>query len=547
MKTNKFRDANFERIEESDGKHAILRDVHHGVGAEICFFKSTIKEQNGKIRLNVLSSIDVDKKISNDSIGTLIHGIENGIPVTIWLPREPEYYIFDKHGRARRCENTQLHNHGIVDSNTYLSVPASPEKNASLVFPYVKFTDSEGSFFNELSELSETEQYLFKRSEWFLASSVASIWNYLIHGSVYDPRESETTRSRFKCQQCAYAWWKYLHNLYHKTQKNMYALLRDEIAYSILLDMENDGGWRHGYWSDNMETHARFHLDGIELFIAQHELTSDRLWLDGCRRGMDFVIEKLTDRLDDGLIWFLHDTMEEEKNHRVVSAIFGKDPKNSLCINTHVHALRVLYRLQEYFPGDRSYQDSYAKGMQALHRVLSHQPADNLYRLFSTWILNSRVSAFDSRVLRRLQTYAVRWFNRPVYWKIMQKYPRLVHPNGFIERDLSITYASDRYHITNMKELLKLYELERAGWLRGYIVNGFEFLKRYIAKKGMKNVIRSSPYYIETIDIVVMYSRFIEELPQEYIESVRNEIYAVTGAYSIEEGETGKVEHTLVT
>src|SRR5262249_34899099 len=147
----------------------------------------------------------------------------------------------------------------------------------------------------------------------------AHLWNYLINGSLYDPRSHKGIDKRFKCQQCAFAWWSYFDFLHRKTGKRVYGLLRDEVAFSVLLDLSAEGEWGHGLWSDEIETHARFHLDGLHLLISQYEKTNNPIWLKAAERGMAFIFDHLTDTLDDGCPWFLHDTLEKKKDHRLRS------------------------------------------------------------------------------------------------------------------------------------------------------------------------------------------------------------------------------------
>ena len=141
------------------------------------------------------------------------------------------------------------------------------------VMPYVILKDPGGTFFDEISSLTDPERRLYRKSDWFYASRPLDIWKYLINGSLYDPRSKKGIDKRFKCQQCAFAWWNYFSFLHQTTGKKVYSLLQDEIAYSVLLDLSTEGEWGHGFWSEEIETHARFHLDGIHLLISQYEKT----------------------------------------------------------------------------------------------------------------------------------------------------------------------------------------------------------------------------------------------------------------------------------
>jgi len=536
MKKYSFDNRRFKRLTESGNRYEIIRDIHKDIEAEVCYVKYEQDSKESGLSLVPVKEIDVITHLSIDEIGEVIHGTENRIPITIWLPCEPKVYNFDIFERCTDKQDISLQIDRDFNSRICVSVTGKLQDGDCIYLPFIKFTDPVGKYFRELTELSDRELKTYKRSEWFHASSVKSLWHYIVHGSLYDPRESKTNGLRFKCQQCAYAWWKYLQRNFSETGKNIYALLRDEVAYSIILDMHNDGGWRHGFWSDDPETHARFHLDGLELFLAQYAITSEPQWLDAACRGFNFVLNNLTDEMDDNLLWFLHDTMEERRNHKFASTIFGKNPYNSLCLNTHTHALRVLYAINKIRP-DNSYIEMYEKGMEALKRVLEHQPANFIYNPLIRWVFTDKVRTNRVEGIRKLVTSATLRIKMPLYWYARHKFPRLVQPNGFIERDLSLSYASDRYHITNIKELLKLYKLDGSEWLLNYITDGVRFIEDFISRKGMRNAVKGSPYFIEVVDILNLYSELVEPVSPKYIESIRGEILKESGGCSVEDND----------
>jgi hypothetical protein len=268
--------------------------------------------------------------------------------------------------------------------------------------PYIVFEDPQGDIFEELQETNEFERRLYRKSDWFYAKTPADLWKYLINGGLYDPRCENSINKRFKCQQCAFAWWNYFGFLHRKTSKRFYSIMQDEVAFSVLNDMASTGEWGHGYWSDEIETHARFHLDGIHLLISQYKKTSDSVWLQAAEIAMDFVFLNLTDRLDDNSVWFLHDTIEREGKHHFKSTLFGKSPDNSLSINTHVQALTVLYRLNKNVPKKKIYSNMFEKGCRALHLALNHRPAEILYKLMSFWILNTKVRKKNPLILNKI-------------------------------------------------------------------------------------------------------------------------------------------------
>lgn len=530
------------RKRESIDGFDLIRDEHPEIQAEVCFLRWSGSPSSRPFVL--ATPFQLLERVESDSMGLVLHGSGAGSAKTLWLPRRPERYGFDGHGRPGadrglakgwtvEAEEGEVR---VVGTGHHPDDPgAAPFGDGdSIALPFVSIVDPEGTHLRDLTGWSDVERRTYRVSEWFDVSSVASIWNDLIDGDVYDPRPSATTGGRFRSQQLARAWWHYLNALGRSTGKGLYGLLRDEVAGSVLLDLDEEGGWYHGFWWEKMETHARFQLDGIDLLLSQHRTTGRNEWLDAARRGMDYVLEHLTDPLDDGLLWFLHDSMEDRQDHRLRSRWLGRSPGNSLCLNTHLQALKVLYRLSQEEEDEHGHRTAYRHGRDALRRVLEHQPAGRVYGPLMRGILEEKVPIPKRRVLRRARRRLMKPLRRRLYWRLQERYPRLVHPNGFIDRDLSLSCASDRYHVTNLKDLLLLYELTGEKWLEVYIVGAMEFIRGYLSRRGLENALGGSPYFIEVVDIMVLYSRLIQPLPAAEIESVRNGVLRTTGAYSLE-------------
>ena len=123
---------------------------------------------------------------------------------------------------------------------------------------------------------------------------------------------------------------------------------------------------------------------------------------------------------------------------------------------------------------------------------------------------------------------------RKIYWVVCCRFQRVVQPGGFIERDLTLSMASDSYHIVNLKDLLTLYEQASFDWLRPYIVNGTAFIRKLVHKIDITNAIRHSPLYIEFIDMLYLYHKFIEHVSSEEINSLEGKIYQQTGGVSLD-------------
>ncbi len=315
--------------------------------------------------------------------------------------------------------------------------------------------------------------------------------------------------------------------------------MQDEVAISTLLDMSAEGEWGHGYWSDEIETHARFHLDGLHLLLSQYSKTGDMIWLQAADRGMEFVFAHLMEELDDGGLWFLHDTIEKFHRHRFKSTLFGKSPGNSLCINTHLQALVVLHRLHLALPSNEIYAESFDRGVKALRRVLDYQPGDIVYKRLMPWITGS----MGRRVLQarrknnlwlKLRNGLERRVIGLVYWPVCRRFPRIVQPGGFIKRDLTRTFASYPYQIINLKDLLTLYKQKPFAWLRSYIKDGITFVRAFVDELEIENVVESSPFYIELIDVCHLYDKLIERIPPKEMKDVERKIYHQSRGYSLD-------------
>jgi hypothetical protein len=511
-----------------------LIDVHANYRAKIFYLRLTAE---GEPKTTTISSrANVTRTAHRSDFGSLLCVVHYGTQYTVWLPLSGGQFRFDDHGRINASQRSGLSYEWSSYPQVGLKIFQRGEPGERAVFPYVVLEDPEGEYFGGLSSLSDSETRLYRKSDWFFASAPVDLWSYLISGSLYDPRSWKGVDKRFKCQQCAFAWWNYFDFLQRKTGKKLYSLLRDEVAYSVLLDLSPQGEWGHGYWSDEIETHARFHLDGIHLLLSQYENTGASIWLEAAERGMAFIFDHLMDTLDDGCPWFLHDTLEEKSNkHRFKSTLFGKSSGNSLCINTHVQALTVLHRLSLLTEGKPIYADRLERGAASLRRVLDYQPGEPFYRFLAFMLTRCFQSLAKNDLLRNRIHRGVYWrVTLMIYWWLKRLVPRLVLPQGFIERDLTLSVAADDYHNTNLKDLLTLYQQVPYPWLRPYIKNGFAFERDMIQTLGLSQAVARSPYYFEFVDILKLYDSLIEPLPAEETALAEDVLYKSTGGCSLD-------------
>ncbi|WP_447964775.1 hypothetical protein [Nitrospira sp. Ecomares 2.1] len=452
---------------------------------------------------------------------------------TVWLPSASVKCHFDKFQRMSAPEEPFLPWHWEVNVSIQLQLFLSGIPGEQANVPYMLIEDANGEFIEEIKSLNSVEQCLYRKSDWFFANKPSDIWKYLINGSIYDPRGHKGMNKRYKCQQCAYTWWSYFGYLKKETGKKLYDSMQDILAYSVLIDLSPKGEWRHGFWTDDMEIHARFQLDGIHLLISQHKKTGESLWVEGAERAMAYVAEHLMDQFDDGSLWFLHDSTEhQDRRTHFHSTLFGKSPGNSLCINTHVQGLTVLHRLRQAIPQKPMYAEMLEKGVTALKRVLDHQPADPLYRIFlAIWMkIRKKPKSKAEIVMHAVMTRSI----IKVFWPVRRQFPRLTYPGGWIDRDLTISCFSENYQVTNLKDFLTLYKQMPLPWLLPYIKNNVVALRKFLSQFGLANALEASPYYIEFLDVLYMYDKEIGKIDEEEIRKSQEIIYRQTGGSSVD-------------
>jgi len=513
-------------------QHRISKGSKKSCEIEFHYLKYDGKDADSSYTVLKLDKINVIEE--NSDSGILVQAEKNQKKLTIWLPLQPEKFHFDENGRIDEKKIIPVNSEWVLNQGVRINVIEAISDNIAVCATVVIINDPELKYFEELSSFTGWEKRRFLKSSWFDAKSPADFWSYFIDGNVYDPRSHKGVGKRFKCQQCALSWWEYFGFLSKKTGKEIYGFLQDEIAASIIAEFQKEGKWRHGYWYDSMEIHSRFYLDGVHLLLSQFEKEGDVRWLNHARDAVDYLTEHLTDHFKNGNIWYVHDSVEEKRNHKFKSVLFGKHPDNSLCINTHVQALCVLKRLTAYDDNNHNYHQFYESGFEALIRVLRHQPASFLYRRFESQAfkltakekkrghLTSNLFSLGNRIHQRL------------YWTLCKKYPRLVYENGFIERDLTLSMMSARYHIINVKDLLLLYMADPNPQLLPFIEKGVRFIDDFLTLNTLENALNESPYFIEYLDILYLYSRLFEKIDVSKIEYVEKAIVEVMGGSSLD-------------
>ena len=309
---------------------------------------------------------------------------------------------------------------------------------------------------------------------------------YMIGGKIYDPRWRERVGNKKVCQeQVAYLLYHYYGMLAKSTDKSFYRAVQTMIAYAVALRLCNDGLFLHGEWTDDMETHWRYEAEGLQLLTKHHQRFGGER-IEECCRWIAKCIRKHGDDLGENGLWFLHDTLENSPqvalgySTLLPSRAFGKDTRNTFALNTHLCSLIALASYADAFE-DAGAQASVKAGLEALQRVLSARTGGDL--VFSMlYAVYNGVFHRQWRIWRVIRRQLSRLLLRA-----KKTWPRLVMPNGAIERDLSASAFSRRYHAVNLKDLLKLRRIREVPGIENVILQGLYYaIKADFARGDMR-------------------------------------------------------------
>lgn len=293
-------------------------------------------------------------------------------------------------------------------------------------------------------------------------TQAADVYLHMVHGHVYESRTSWPKYWRICSENDAHALYVMLSGMYASTGEHLYSLLKDQLLLAVLDRQDLDGGWRHGEWTDRMESHYRLHCSAMHLLVDALEEREDPTVRRALRHAAAFLAHQ-TDRLDSG-VWFLHDELEHsvESMHEspfrwLPSRAYGKSESNMLVLNSHLDATIALDRYGEV-TGDEQYRPTVVQANAATRAVLSRRPAEWLYRLlFSALRLTFLPTTQAARLPLRLRgVKRAAWkYLVPLLPHLKARYPRLVMPGGYIERELSLRIFAHEYLPINLMDLLR--------------------------------------------------------------------------------------------
>jgi hypothetical protein len=248
----------------------------------------------------------------------------------------------------------------------------------------------------------------------------------------------------------------------------IYSLLKRQLLFSVIARQAEDGGWYHGEWTDQMESHYRFHNGAMLLLEAATKEHPDEMASKALERAAHFL-SRCTDKTDLGL-WFLHDSLEENAELMrelcrqtgstwIPARTFGKSPTNKLILNTHLDAIVALEQYRDV-TGDVQYEETIASARAAARSVLALRPAEALYRVVYRAIRLTLLPTPEAEqlplVVRAVKRLTWKYLI-PQLHRIKRMFPRLVMPGGLIERHLAMPHYDINYHPVNILDLTRLW------------------------------------------------------------------------------------------
>ncbi len=290
----------------------------------------------------------------------------------------------------------------------------------------------------------------------------ADVYLHLIFGHVYENRYAWPFKRRICSENDAHALSVALAGLRLATGKRIYDLLYRQVLLGVLARQGEDGGFRHGEWTQEMEAHFRLHCSAMHLMMDSLAICPGDATRAALAQAARFLM-RAADRLDCGT-WFVHDELElsPEAMDRgpfswVPSRTLGKSPANMLVLNTHVDATVALDRYAE-MTGDDQYAAAVRGARDATRTVLAMRPAEWLYRIvFAPVALTLLPRAEQAKLpLSKRIAKRVGWqFLIPNLHRLKARWPRLVMPGGYIDRAVPLAAWSFHYLSVNLMDLVR--------------------------------------------------------------------------------------------
>lgn len=415
--------------------------------------------------------------------GWLISPRDAGLD-SYWTPQPPCVRRLDRDGHILSYQFAKFRD--ILVSPMGLAVEIDVPRDCVLDIVLWRLPTNSPDLAISLSALCTLE-----RQRYFLLSShtayerPADLYLHLVHGHVYENHEVWPKYWRVCSELDAYSLYLITSALERATGRRLYTLLKRQIVFSTITRQSRDGGWYHGEWTDQMESHYRLHTAGTLMLADYLEANPDIVVRQALEKAAAFSASK-TDTLKWGS-WFLHDSLEQGLDTAklypfawIPSRAFAKSSTNMLILNTHLDTAVSLERYGRV-TGDKQYTELVASAGKTTQGVLQQRTTEWLYRpLFRAIGLTMLPKSYAQTLplpVRALKRIAWKYLI-PLLPRIKTLYPRLVMPGGFVDRSLSQVGMSYRYQSVNLMDLARTRRIFGEPDLDRLLATVFEFTQK---------------------------------------------------------------------
>jgi hypothetical protein len=454
------------------------------------FIRLTVLEEN-HLLLNFPEEYDVMTPVRD---GWLFRSRDRN-KCHYWLPLPPAVRNYDTFGRITGQETLSMVMDPVI-SNKSCALFVIPEDYNVCEFILWNLP-SESSLYEEIvSPLPQEQQGIYLWSSHSRYTGLRDVYYNLVHGACYK------VSSRWSHRQCiasfsetyAYSLYVACHGLWKSTGKRIYKLLKKQLIFSVIARQERTGAWRHGSLTDEFEEDYRHACSAIHMLAAYYDETKDNVTSSSLKRAVDYLKHQ-HDRLNVGT-WYLHDSLELSEESMQKSPVayqhsraLGKSPSNMLVLNTHLDALVAFSRYQEV-TGESCLEDEIASGVNAAVAVLGLAPAELFYRVLFR-ALELTFLPDSTAITLPLMVRAIRRVARnkliPLIPWIKKIFPRLVMPNGYIDRNLTLNEFWHPYFLINIMDLLRFQMRFNIQKVEPVIHRAFAFVERVGLEKWLKD------------------------------------------------------------
>lgn len=443
------------RMASADGGQMLV-DLFAGSGALCCFLRLAPAAAR-VVNFSVPGGYQVRSCASG---GWLLKPVSPTHPA-YWIPNHPVARALDAHGHLLRHAVAELVSFDATPQHLEVGVRVPEDLNLDWVIWYLPPDESDLMLAIESPSVIET-QPVFTWSSHTPYSRPADLYLHLVHGHVYENHEVWPRYWRVCSELDAYSLYVTLRGLGLATGKRLYTLLKQQVVYSVIARQAKDGGWYHGEWTDGMESHYRLVNAAVLMLAAHLEEHEDSVARKSLEKGAAFLATR-AHKLTVGA-WFMHDSLEGNAEGMrkypfawSVSTALGKARTNMLILNTHLDTIIALDRYAEA-TGDGQYQELVASAQVSAKTVLKLRPAEWLYRIVFR-VLDLTLLPKGAAEQLPLQTRMIKrigWkYLAPSLHRLKAAFPRLVMPNGFIDRSLCQKGFSTRYQSVHIWDLVR--------------------------------------------------------------------------------------------